>query len=138
VLLVEDDIDSAYLTEVAAREAQVPFQISVVNDGVEGLDFLMKRGPFASVQRPDIILLDLNLPRKNGQELLSDIKADAALKDIPVVILTTSDQHRDLSSAYGLSAECYKVKPNGFNEYVDLLKSLADAYRHGRLVPLVK
>jgi two-component system response regulator len=96
----------------------------VAEDGVEALAFLRQKGEFASVPRPDLILLDLNLPRKNGREVLAEIKADPNLRSIPIVVLTTSNADEDILRAYNLNANCYVVKPVGFDNFMKAMQSI--------------
>ena len=96
----------------------------MAEDGIQALDFLYKRGQFASAPRPDLILLDLNLPRKNGREVLAEIKADTNLRTIPIVVLTTSNDEEDILKAYNLNANCYVVKPVGFENFMKAMQSL--------------
>lgn len=99
--------------------------IHVVEDGVEAIDFLYRRGRFAAAPRPDLIVLDLNLPRKNGREVLAEIKADAELRSIPVVVLSTSSAEEDILRSYDLHANCYVVKPVEFNHFVKAVQSIS-------------
>jgi len=111
VLLVEDNPGDARLTAEILKDGSSGSTLRVVADGVEALDYLQRRGRYRDVRRPDIILLDLNLPRKSGRELLAEIKADPALKTIPVVVLTTSQAESDIAQSYTLHANAYLVKP---------------------------
>ena len=124
ILLVEDSPSDTELTIEALREAKVPNHISLVEDGVEALQFLRREGRFAAAVRPDLILLDLNLPRKDGREVLSEIKSDESLKTIPVVVLTTSRAEQDVLRAYSLSANCYITKPVDFERFLDVIRSI--------------
>jgi CheY-like chemotaxis protein len=124
ILLVEDSEPDVRLTVEALREAKVRNRLSVVEDGVEALEFLRRQGPHAAVPRPDLILLDLNLPRKDGREVLREIKNDDLLKRIPVVILTTSKNEEDILRAYDLHANCYIAKPVDFNRFMDVVRSI--------------
>jgi two-component system, chemotaxis family, response regulator Rcp1 len=124
VLLVEDNPGDVQLTQEAFSEGRVVNRLSVVRDGVEASDFLWRRGQFAKAPRPDLILLDLNLPRKNGRELLEEIKADPNLRRIPVMILTTSRAEQDLKKAYNLHANCYIAKPDGLDQFMDMVRSI--------------
>jgi CheY-like chemotaxis protein len=126
LLLVEDSEPDVRLTQEALREAKVKNRLWVVEDGVEALDFLKRQGRYADVPRPDLILLDLNLPRKDGRKVLEEIKADESLKRIPVVILTTSKNEEDVLKAYNLYANCYITKPVDFNRFMDVVKSIED------------
>ncbi|HXN15210.1 MAG TPA: response regulator, partial [Usitatibacter sp.] len=111
ILLVEDNPGDFRLTQEALREGKVYNNLSWVKDGVEAINFLKRRDKYADAPRPDIILLDLNLPKKDGREVLSEIKRDEALRAIPVVILTTSKAEEDVLRSYDLHANCYVTKP---------------------------
>jgi len=119
ILLVEDNAADVRLTREALKAGRVWNHLSVVRDGVEALSYLRGEGQFSTAVRPDLILLDLNLPKKDGREVLAEIKADEMLKFIPVVVLTTSQADEDILKAYGSHANCYITKP------VDLLKFMA-------------
>ena len=124
LLLVEDSEPDVRLTIEALREAKVKNRLWVVEDGVEAIDFLRRQGKHADAPRPDLILLDLNLPRKDGRQVLKEIKADDSLKRIPVVILTTSKSEEDVLRAYNLHANCYITKPVDFNRFMEVVKSI--------------
>jgi two-component system response regulator len=124
ILLVEDNPADVLLTREAFEYNKIVNAVHVAEDGIQALDFLYKRGQYASVPRPDLILLDLNLPRKNGREVLAEIKADPDLKSIPIVILTTSNADEDILRAYNLNANCYVVKPVGFDNFVKAMQSI--------------
>lgn len=124
ILLVEDSPADILITREAFEEFGLLNTLHVVEDGTEALAFLRQEGKYASAPRPNLILLDLNLPRKNGREVLAEIKADDRLKTIPVVILTTSHAEKDVLDAYGFSANCYIVKPVGFDNFVEAMKSI--------------
>ena len=124
ILLVEDSPSDTDLTIEALREAKVRNHLSVVEDGVQAMEFLRREGPFADAPRPDLIMLDLNLPRKDGREVLAEIKADERLKLIPVVVLTTSRAERDVLRAYQLSANCYITKPVDFAQFLGVIRSI--------------
>ncbi len=126
ILLVEDSEPDVRLTKEAFRDAKVRNRIWAVEDGVEALDFLHRRGAHADVPRPDLILLDLNLPRKDGREVLREIKTDGSLKRIPVVILTTSKNEEDVLKTYNLHANCYITKPVEFNRFIEVVKSIKE------------
>jgi CheY-like chemotaxis protein len=111
ILLVDDDPADVHLTLEALKEHKVFCETAVANDGVEALAYLRKEGPYADATSPDIILLDLNMPRKDGREVLQEIKADAHLRRIPVVVLTTSQAEQDILQSYNLGANCYITKP---------------------------
>ena len=124
ILLVEDSPTDVLITREAFKEFKIVNALNVVEDGVEALAFLNQQGKYASAPRPDLILLDLNLPRKNGREVLAEIKADPKLKNIPVVVLTTSHSEQDVLQAYDQHANCYIVKPVGFEKFVEAMKSI--------------
>jgi two-component system, chemotaxis family, response regulator Rcp1 len=124
LLLVEDNEPDVRLTVEALREAKVKNRLWVVEDGVEALDFLRRQGRHADAPRPDLILLDLNLPRKDGRQVLQEIKTDESLRRIPVVVLTTSKNEEDVLRAYDLHANCYITKPVDFNRFMDVVKSI--------------
>lgn len=123
-LLVEDSEPDVRLTQEALREASVPTRLSVVEDGVEAIAFLRRQGRHAGAPRPDVILLDLNLPRKDGLQVLAEIKSDDSLKRIPVIVLTTSKNEKDVSRAYSLHANCYITKPVDFGRFTEIVKSI--------------
>jgi len=124
VLLVEDSPGDVRLTQEAFRAADVSIQLHVVTDGVEAMAFLHQQGAHADAPRPDFILLDLNLPKMDGREVLARIKADAGLKTIPTVILTTSEAEDDIVSSYELQANCYLSKPVQLPDFMDLVRSV--------------
>jgi CheY-like chemotaxis protein len=124
ILLVEDSPADVLITREAFAEFKILNTLHVAEDGVEALAFLNQEGKYASVPRPDLILLDLNLPRKNGREVLVEIKADPRFKKIPVVVLTTSRSEQDVPQAYDHHANCYIVKPVGFENFVEAMQSI--------------
>ncbi len=124
VLLVEDSPSDAELTIEALREGKVRNHLSVVEDGVEALRVLRREGEYANAPRPDLIMLDLNLPRKDGREVLAELKADPDLKSIPVVVLTTSRAEQDVLRAYNLHANCYITKPVDFEQFLEVVRSI--------------
>jgi CheY-like chemotaxis protein len=126
ILLVEDNAGDVRLTLEALREGKIYNHLSVVSDGVEALAFLRREGRYANVPRPDLILLDLNLPRKDGRNVLAEIKNDDYLKRIPVVVLTTSNAERDISEIHDLHANCYFIKPVDFAQFVAVVKLIED------------
>ena len=126
VLLVEDNPGDVRLTMEAFKEGKIRNHLSVVSDGVEALVFLRRKGLYANAPRPDIILLDLNLPKKDGREVLAEIKADEDLKRVPVVVLTTSDADKDVLRIYDLHANCYITKPVDFEQFVTVVKTIED------------
>jgi two-component system, chemotaxis family, response regulator Rcp1 len=124
VLLVEDNPVDAMVTAEAFKEAAVPATLRVVQDGLEALDYLRKRGPNANAKRPAFIFLDLNLPKKDGREVLAEIKADPDLRDIPVAILSSSQDEHDIATSYELHANCYIVKPSRLEDLVESAKAI--------------
>lgn len=126
VLLVEDNPGDVRLTREALKEGKVHNNLHVAPDGVEALAFLRREGRYADAVRPDLILLDLNLPRKGGREVLEEIKGDPALRHIPVVILTSSSAEQDIARAYDLHANCYISKPVDLDQFITVVKSIED------------
>ncbi|MEH1773693.1 response regulator [Nostoc sp.] len=124
VLLVEDNPGDAQLTRIALEDSKISIHLNVVEDGVEAMAFLRKQEKYAEAAHPDIILLDLNLPRKDGREVLAEIKGDENLKRIPVVVLTTSQAEEDILKAYNLCANCYITKPVDFDQFVKIVQSI--------------
>jgi two-component system, chemotaxis family, response regulator Rcp1 len=124
ILLVEDNPADARLAELALREGETRIKITIARDGVEALAFLHKEGIHARARSPDFILLDLNLPKKDGREVLREIKADAKIKHIPVAILTTSDAESDILYSYRMQANCYMVKPLELDRFVEMMNSI--------------
>ena len=125
-MLIEDTLPDIRLTERAFKNGKIPTQVSVVRDGEAALAFLRRQGEFAESPRPDIILLDLGLPKKSGAEVLTEIKEDPALKHIPVIILTTSDAEQDVLDTYDRHANAYTKKPVDMNEFVETIKLIED------------
>lgn len=126
ILLVEDSPGDVRLTIEALKEGKVRNDLSVVPDGVEALAFLRREERYSDAPRPDLILLDLNLPRKDGRAVLAEIKADESLRRIPVVILTTSRAEQDILRSYDLNANCYVVKPVDLDQFIGVVKSIED------------
>jgi CheY-like chemotaxis protein len=124
ILLVEDNPADVRLTVEALRAAGVESRLQVAADGVEAMERLRRQGPYSGAPRPVLVLLDLNLPRKNGREVLAEVKADPDLRRIPVVVLTTSAAEDDVSASYGLHANGYVVKPVGFSAFADAMRAL--------------
>ena len=124
ILLVEDSPTDVLLAREALEHAKVLNTLHVVDDGVEALEFLRARGKYSGAARPDLVLLDLNLPRKDGREVLAEIKADPSLKLIPVVVLTTSKAEEDILRAYGLHANCFVTKPVDFDQFTNVVKAI--------------
>jgi two-component system, chemotaxis family, response regulator Rcp1 len=126
VLLVEDSPGDVRLTKEAFREADESIHLNVASDGVEAMAFLRQEGAHANAPRPDLILLDLNLPKMDGREVLAQIKKDNNLRTIPTVILTTSDAEADIAKSYQLQANCYLSKPVQFDAFQSLVTSISD------------
>jgi two-component system response regulator len=122
ILLVEDNPGDIRLTQEALKESNMDIHLDVVSDGEQAIDFLMKKNKHTEAIRPHIILLDLNLPKKNGIEILKEIKAHDSLKKIPVIVLTTSDADHDISKAYSLHANCYILKPVDFDDFAKVIR----------------
>jgi len=126
ILLVEDNPGDVRLTREALKEAKVRNNLHVATDGAEAVDFLHRRGDYADSPRPHLILLDLELPRKDGHQVLQDIKADEALRDIPVVVLTSSEAEEDILKAYQLNVNCYVTKPVELDEFLEVVRAIED------------
>ena len=126
ILLVEDNPADVMLTREALKESKISIILNVVMDGEEALLYIKRSGKYASVLIPDLILLDLNLPRKDGLTVLSEIKTDPILRRIPVIMLTTSDSEKDISNTYDNYANCYIVKPSDFRQFVNVVKTIED------------
>jgi CheY-like chemotaxis protein len=124
VLLVEDSAGDVRLTREALKDAKVHISLNVASDGIEAMAFLERQGAYANAPRPDLILLDLNLPKKDGREVLKEIKESAALKSIPVVILTTSSSSEDVLNSYRLHANCYITKPVALDGFLTVVQSI--------------
>jgi CheY-like chemotaxis protein len=126
ILLVEDNPGDARLTMEALKEAKVCNGMVLVEDGVKAMEYLHHEGKYVDAPLPDLILLDLNLPRMSGQEVLAEIKADPLLRSIPVIVLTTSQADKDILEAYDLHANCYVVKPVNFQQFLESIKQIKD------------
>ncbi|HVL87037.1 MAG TPA: response regulator [Candidatus Thermoplasmatota archaeon] len=126
ILLVEDNPGDVRLTREALRESKLINRLSVAQDGEEAIAFLRREGAYVKAPRPDLVLLDLNLPRKNGREVLAEMKADPQLRRIPVVILTSSKSEEDVVRSYDLHANCYVTKPVSLDRFVDVVRSIED------------
>jgi two-component system, chemotaxis family, response regulator Rcp1 len=124
ILLVEDNPGDVRLTQEALKDSKVKNTLHIVTDGVEAMDFIYHRGNFHAAPRPDIILLDLNLPRMDGREVLQAIKQEESLRRIPIVIMTTSDDEHDILHAYDLYANCYITKPVDFQRFIEIVKTI--------------
>jgi CheY-like chemotaxis protein len=123
-LLVEDNPGDVRLTREALKESKLSNNLSVVGDGVEALAFLRREGTYADAPRPDVILLDLNLPRKGGREVLAEIKADSSLRRIPVVVITSSEAEQDVLASYDLHVNCYVTKPVDLDQFIKVVQSV--------------
>ena len=126
ILLVEDNAGDVRLTQEALKEGKVRNHLNVARDGVEALAFLRRQGQYADSPRPDLILLDLNLPKKDGRDVLREIKKEEALRRIPVVVLTTSKAEEDIVKTYELHANCYITKPVDLEQFIAVVKSIDD------------
>lgn len=124
ILMVEDNPGDARLTEEALKESKVYNNLHHVRDGVEAMEFLRKEGPYGEAPTPDIILLDLNLPRKDGRQVLAELKSIPRLKNIPVVVLTTSEAEQDIVKSYELHANCYITKPVDLDKFVEIIHGI--------------
>jgi chemotaxis family two-component system response regulator Rcp1 len=123
ILVIEDSPSDVRLIREALKDTPVPVRLSVARDGVEGLNFLHSSEHDAA-ERPDLVLLDLNLPKKNGCEVLAEMKSDPSLKQIPVLVMTSSKADDDISKVYALNANCYITKPSDLNEYIDVVRAI--------------
>ena len=128
VLLVEDDPGDVLMTREAFEDHKVANTLHVVGDGVEALQFLRRQGPYAQAPTPDLVLLDLNLPRMDGREVLAELKADPELRRIPVVVLTTSEAEEDVLRSYSLHANAYVTKPVDFDRFVQVVQQIDDFF----------
>src|ERR1700761_2844886 len=125
ILLIEDSPSDVRLVREALKETPIPVEMTVVRDGVEAMDYL-HQAEQGTISRPDLVLLDLNLPRKNGREVLAEVKGSPALRQIPVVVMTSSRSEEDVQEAYELNANCYITKPADLSEYVKVVRSIED------------
>jgi len=126
ILLVEDNPGDVRLTEEAFREGQIKNTLHVVNDGVDAMEFLRQRGEYAGAPRPDIVLLDLNLPRKDGDEVLDEIRDDPDLEALPVVVLTSSEAQEDIVQSYELQANAFLTKPVDPEEFIEVVRTFQE------------
>jgi len=124
ILLVEDSPSDVLLTREALRDARIANDLSVARDGEDAMDYLRQQGAHADKGRPDIVILDLNLPRMDGREVLREIKSDESLRRIPVVVLTTSSSDQDVGECYDSHANCFLTKPIDFEEFIDVVRSM--------------
>lgn len=125
-LLVEDNPGDVRLMVEALLESKIANKVNVVNDGVEAMAFLRQEGKYGDAPRPDLILLDLNLPQKDGHEVLAEIKSDEKLKHIPVIVLTVSQAESDILNAYALNANCYIIKPVDYEDFINVVRAIED------------
>lgn len=135
ILLIEDNPGDVRLTQEAFKEGRIPINLDVTMDGVEAIKYLHKQEKYASASTPDLILLDLNLPKRDGREVLQDIKADDFLKRIPVVILTTSNAEQDILKSYNLHVNCYINKPVDFDRFFDIIQKIEDFWLTTAILP---
>jgi len=126
ILLVEDNPGDVRLAREGLSECKIRNNLHVVDDGVKALAFLRRQDGYAKAPRPDLVLLDLNLPRKDGREVLREVKEDESLRTIPVVVLTTSKAEEDILKSYSLHANCYVTKPMGLQQFLDVVRSIED------------
>jgi CheY-like chemotaxis protein len=126
ILIVDDNQGDIRLMREALKESTLRNNLHVAEDGIEAMAFLHRQGPYQNAPTPDLILLDLNLPRKDGRQVLAEVKNDPVLQRIPVVILTTSSADQDIVDTYNLHANCYVVKPVGLNEFLRIVKAIED------------
>jgi two-component system response regulator len=126
ILLVEDDPGDVELTREGLADSKLLVNLHTVDNGIKALQYLRKKGPYSDAGRPDLILLDLNMPKKDGRETLKEIKSDEGLRSIPVVVLTTSDADMDITRCYELGANCFITKPVGFEAFIKVVHSLED------------
>ena len=135
ILLIEDNPGDVRLAQEAFKEGNIEVQLDVVMDGLEAIHFLHKRAPYQHSNRPDLILLDLNLPKKDGREVLYEIKDDPSLRCIPVVILSTSNAEQDVLNSYNLYVNCYINKPVDFDRFFDIIKKIEDFWLNTAILP---
>ena len=124
ILLVEDSAADVRLTQEALKDAKILNELHVVRDGVQAMDFLQRRGDHAEAPRPDIVILDLNLPRMDGKEVLAEMKGDPDLRSIPVAVLTTSDAEIDVLESYDLGANCFLTKPVDLDQFLNVVRAV--------------
>lgn len=135
LLLVEDSADDINLFTLATRKCSVPIELNTVNDGEEAVRYLRKSNGYATAKIPHVILLDLNMPRMNGREVLHEIKGDFLLKKIPVIVMTTSNSPSDISDSYAAGAACYLTKPHRFEDLKNLVCKLSDFWSLSEYAP---
>ena len=137
ILMVEDNPADVRLTQVAFKEGKILNTLNVVKDGVEAMAYLRQQSPYDNATRPDLLLLDLNLPRKDGREVLAEIKVDPVLRRIPVVILTTSRAEMDIVKTYDLHANCYVVKPVDLDQFISVIRTIENFWLSAVTLPPV-
>lgn len=135
ILLIEDNLGDVRLTQEAFKEGRIEIKMEVVMDGVEAIKYLQKEAPYTEKVTPDLILLDLNLPKRDGREVLKEIKSDDFLKRIPVVILTTSNAEQDILKSYNLHVNCYINKPVDFDKFFDIIQKIEDFWLTTAILP---
>ena len=135
ILLIEDNPGDVRLTQEAFKEGKVSTNLDIAMDGVEAIKFLRKEDSYANVATPDLILLDLNLPKRDGREVLKEIKADEKLKRIPIVILTTSNAEQDIIKSYNLHVNCYINKPVDYDKFFDIIQKIEDFWLKTAILP---
>lgn len=135
ILLIEDNPGDIRLTKEVLKDSKVSIDLSVAVDGEEALDFLYKRGEFKEAATPDIILLDLNLPKKDGREILMDVKSDENLRRIPIVVLTTSNTTQDVLDCYNAYANCFICKPVDYDEFLNMIRKIEDFWLTTAILP---
>jgi len=126
ILIVEDNAGDARLFEEVLKEGKILSSLHLVKDGLQAMDFLYHKGEYATSPRPDLIILDLNLPLKDGREVLAEIKGDTSLKKIPVIVMTTSQAEEDILKSYNLHANCYITKPIDLNQFIKVIRSIEE------------
>jgi CheY-like chemotaxis protein len=124
VLMVEDDPGDVLLTKETLKESKLSIDMVVVDDGEKALQYLRQQGPYGKAPRPDLVILDLNLPKVDGHEVLRQVKAEEALRTIPIVVVTTSDAEADIQRTYGLGANCYVTKPIGLEQFAKVVRAI--------------
>lgn len=135
ILLVEDNPGDVRLTKEALKEGKVLNNLNVAVDGIDALEYLRREGKYADAAKPDLILLDLNMPRKDGREVLAEVKADPELRSIPIVVLTTSKAEEDVFKTYNLHANCYITKPVDLDQFIKVIKSINSFWLEIVLLP---
>jgi two-component system response regulator len=126
ILLVEDNGGDILLAQEAMKESSISYSLNIVREGEEAMSYLLRQGKYADILQPDIVLLDLNLPKKTGLEVLKEIKDNPDLRRIPVIVLTTSSAQKDIQNACDLKANCYIIKPINFDKFIKVIKSIMD------------